>query len=356
MFGDGRPKPFRVKYRTALVLMALALIATSLTALAGTPAPQIARAQEALTPPETTVSQTLTFSTGNLSIGSIPMVGSVSVLLNYTIQATLSGPIAVLPGYSYTYYLTLSNPEVTVSVSINGQSSTGSVYAPLGQQVSVPVNDYVSVDVATSATAFIQVSGDASANPQTLQFPTEGTDNFTLAVSPALPGYSNVQVNVVVHLNLEITGISIVIYNVNFGPINIGSVTLQPKLQFTARRGYIVTFVEKGLPSGTPWGVSADGVTQYSTTNETYLLLPYGTTSFTVLSGSSDYVPVNGTGEINVLGPQVIYVSFTRQPKLSVSMGGALMNVQPPTYTYAVAAVIAVAAMAVGGVIIRKRG
>lgn len=355
MLGNRRPRLSRTTYKKALIITALAVLATSLVVMAGYPVPKVVRAQQALSPPQTSVSETLSFSTGSLSVGSIPTVGPVSLTLTYTIQATLSGPSAVLPGSSYTYYLSLSDPEVTVTVNINGQNYTASVPAPLGQQVSVPVYDYISVDVATSATAFIEVSGEASAGPQTLQFPSEGIKNFTVTVGPNLPGNGNVQVNAVVRLDLEITGVSIVIYNFNFGPINIGSVALKPTLQLTARRGYIVTFIEKGLPNGTPWDVAAGGSAQSSTSNEISLLLPYGTTSFTAWTSSPDYVAVNGTGGIDVVGNEVVYVSFTRMPKLSVSMGGALLNVQPPTYTYVAAAVIAVAAMTAGGVIIKRR-
>lgn len=347
-----KPRPSLTAHKRALAFMTLTVLAASLIILAGSPVPQVVRAQQALSPPQKTVTQTLSYSTGSVQIWPFP---AAYVSITYTIQATLSGPSAVLPGSSYTYNLSLSDPEATVSVSLLGQNYTVTVPLPLGQQVSVPVTDFISVDLATSATAFVYVSGEASANPQTLQFPSTGTETFTVDVSPGLPGNGNVQVNVTVRLNLEITGGSIATFNAQIRPVNFGLVTLQPTLQLTARRGYIVTFIEKGLPNGTEWQVTVGGNTQASTSNEIALVLPYGTYSFAAEASSPNYAAVNGTGNINVAGNEVVYISFNPVHKQAISMGSASSSIRPLANSYVVAAVIAVVAITVGNVIIKKR-
>ena len=272
----------------------------------------------------TTVTETLSVSTGNVSVVSVPGLGNVYVEVTYTIQGQLSGPQYVVPGSTYNYSLTLQDAEVTVALTVAGQTFTASQSLPLGQQVSVPIpvseaifgipGVNVNVIFTTTATANIDVNGDATANAQTIQFHHEGTQTFSVTVNPNLSGGSNVTVTVPVTLNIEVVGINFPVfgnYNINQ---NLGTFKLSPTLRLSSEPLYRVMFVASGLGNNTPWSVTVDGNT-YSSTNSTItILLPYGTYSYSVGSTSFGYTPLNGSGTISVShNDEVFKVQFVQE-------------------------------------------
>lgn len=74
--------------------------------------------------------------------------------------------------------------------------------------------------------------------------------------------------------------------------------------------GYSVTFVESGLPPGTTWSVTLNGVTKSSTSNSITFILPEGTYSYSVItpSGYSIYI---SSGIINVNRNMTLTLYFT---------------------------------------------
>ena len=67
---------------------------------------------------------------------------------------------------------------------------------------------------------------------------------------------------------------------------------------------YIVTFTESGLPSGTTWSVTLNGITDTCTTSTIVFQEPNGTYSYTV-GAISGYASSPGSGTVNVNGANV---------------------------------------------------
>ena len=301
-----------------------------LVSLATTLSPHIvSQAQLAQT---TTVTETLNASTGNVSVISVPGLGNVYVEVTYTIQGQLTGPQYVIPGSTYSYGLTLQNAEVTVALTVAGQTFTASQSLPLGQQVSVPVpvseavfgipGVNVNVIFTTTATANVDVNGDATASTQTVQFHREGTQTFSVTVNQDLSGGSNVTVTVPVTLNVELVGINFPVfgnYDINQ---NLGTFTLSPTLRLSSEPLYRVEFVASGLGNNTPWSVTINGNTYSSTNNTITVLLPYGTYSYSVGSTSLNYTPLNGTGTISVdHNDEVFRIQFVQESTAPPNQG-----------------------------------
>ena len=274
----------------------------------------------------TTVTETLSVSTGNVSVFSSFLTGTIYAEVTYTIQAQLTGPQYVVPGSTYNYSLTLQDAEVTVALTVKGQTFTASQPLPLGQQVSVPVpagevligipGVNVNVVLTTTATANVGVKGDATASANTIQFHQEGTQTFSVTVNPNLSGGSNVTVTVPVTLNVEVVKLEFPIPELGSVNINqnLGTFTLSPTLRLSSEPLYRVEFVASGLGNGTPWSVTVDGNT-YSSTNSTItVLLPYGTYSYSVGSTSFGYTPLNGSGSISVShNDEVFKIQFVQE-------------------------------------------
>ena len=280
----------------------------------------------------TTVTETLSTSTGNLSVVSVPGLGTIYVEITYTIQGQLTGPSYVVPGSTYNYSLTLEDAEVTLAVTVAGQTFTASQSLPLGQQVTVPVPvgeallgipvGDVDVVLTTTATADVNVSGEATANAQTLQFPNEGTQTFSVTVDPNLSGDTNVTVTTPVTINIEIVKVSIpglVSYSLNQ---DIGAYGLSPALSLSSEPLYRVEFVASGIGNGVPWSVSVNGNTYTSTNSTITVLLPYGTYSYSVSSESFGYAPLNASGTVSVShNDEVVRIQFVQESTTMPSQG-----------------------------------
>jgi len=73
---------------------------------------------------------------------------------------------------------------------------------------------------------------------------------------------------------------------------------VMPSVSFGSVPTYSVTFTESGLPSGTQWSVTLNGITKYSTGENIAFTLINGTYTYNV-NVPSGYIVENGSGEIN---------------------------------------------------------
>ena len=283
--------------------------------------------------PTQSVTHTLSVSTGKTKLASLslPVIGNVNICfeVTYYIQGQLSGPSMVTPGSTYNYDLTLNNPGINITVFVNGHAFSKSFNLPLGQQIRLPIpvcivpiipgiagiTACVYIDLTTSATANVSVSGYATANTKSLQFSSEGTQTFSVSVSPDLNGDNNVTVSVPVSVNIDFTGVTLTVfgYNLgtyNLGTYNLGTLGLKPALQLSSEPLYKVVFIAKGIGSGVPWSVNINGKTYTSTTNSITVLLPYGSYSYSVSSGSPYYEALSNSGTVTANENKMVYVQF----------------------------------------------
>ncbi len=93
------------------------------------------------------------------------------------------------------------------------------------------------------------------------------------------------------------------------GYITVNGTNVSESIKFT-QINYNVTFVESGLPAGTPWSVTLNNITKYSKTNSITFQEPVGTYSYTVGSVQGYYVS-QSTGTLSVTGNVKISVKFS---------------------------------------------
>ncbi|QQG48370.1 MAG: hypothetical protein HY247_06385 [archaeon] len=87
------------------------------------------------------------------------------------------------------------------------------------------------------------------------------------------------------------------------GTVTVNGANVNQPITFT--RVYTVTFTESGLPSGTQWQVTFNGITQGGTANSvSFYTMPNGQYSFTVGSVAG-YIPSPSTGTVTVNGANV---------------------------------------------------
>lgn len=95
------------------------------------------------------------------------------------------------------------------------------------------------------------------------------------------------------------------------GAVNYAGSNLEIMVSFTAvpEKSYNVTFLEFGLPSGTEWSVTLDGITLTSTGSAINFDPPNGTYTYTI-QGVAGYSPGKLSGTVNVTG-QALDLSIT---------------------------------------------
>lgn len=129
-----------------------------------------------------------------------------------------------------------------------------------------------------------------------------------------------------------------VFFNVTGAPVNIS-------LKFTLEK-YTISFVETGLPSGTPWCVTlTPGSTSCLNAKTIRVLEPNGTYAYS--ASLSGYSTQSGLVKVNGSNPATVDVTFT---PISHSSSGL------PTIDYVIIGVLAgVCALAVAAYLLRRR-
>jgi hypothetical protein len=97
-------------------------------------------------------------------------------------------------------------------------------------------------------------------------------------------------------------------YSAVAGAFTVSGQPISVQVRFS-RATYLVTFAERGLPSGTEWEVSLNGTSMTGTNSLSFGGLPNGTYGFTVEAlgnpGFGGYVPTPASGSINIAGEPV---------------------------------------------------
>ncbi len=108
---------------------------------------------------------------------------------------------------------------------------------------------------------------------------------------------------------------------------------------------YTVKFTESGLPNGTEWSVSLQGITERSFNNTILFkgIVP-GQHSYSVQSGNSNYTPYNSTGSLYASGATSVPVRFQGKAL-------AISGITP-----AIAIAVAVVVVAAAGIIAWRHG
>ncbi len=98
------------------------------------------------------------------------------------------------------------------------------------------------------------------------------------------------------------------------GPVKVNGGPVEKSITFSLQT-YLVTFTETGLPSGTDWSVTLNGVNEHSTTTMIQFSETNGSYSFTIQSSNSQYRPSPASGSITVagmaVGPKVNFILVT---------------------------------------------
>jgi hypothetical protein len=101
--------------------------------------------------------------------------------------------------------------------------------------------------------------------------------------------------------------VSGLVANPSSGTIVVSGNNVTITVQFTLQT-FTVTFVEQGLPSGTTWNVTLNGMTKSSSTNTITFQLPNGVYYYTV-SNLTNYVAIPSSGTVIVSNDNV-YVTI----------------------------------------------
>jgi hypothetical protein len=133
--------------------------------------------------------------------------------------------------------------------------------------------------------------------------------------------------------------------NPSSGSITVNGASVSESITFSEVT-YTITFKESGLPSGTSWSVTLNGVTETSTNSTLTFHEPYGTYSYSI-SLPSGYKTSSSTGSIQTSQPSLIIpiaVSSTTPPS------------SPTNYLIYIITAIVVIAAVIGAVLAIRRG
>ncbi|WP_252896903.1 hypothetical protein [Metallosphaera hakonensis] len=102
-------------------------------------------------------------------------------------------------------------------------------------------------------------------------------------------------------------------YPVPIGHTQVTPLSTSNSSSFNASGAYFtITFVESGLPPGTIWSVTLNGVTMLSNSSQISISVPRGTYHFTVGSVQG-YFPIPSSGTVIVNGSYYVqHITFNR--------------------------------------------
>ncbi|MEM3489944.1 MAG: hypothetical protein QXO75_09885, partial [Nitrososphaerota archaeon] len=208
--------------------------------------------------------RTLSTTTGNNGTGDY--------LIFYVINGTYTWKIPIVGGY-------IASPE-NGTVKVNGNFNVFNIYfVQIYSQVV-----FIAYGLPVNASWFVIFNGSIkySTYPDIIFISKFG--NFSYEVGTNSTSY---------HVNPS------------KGFVVVNSFDVYVRLHFWSRN-YTVEFVEKGLPLGDKWSVSAGPYSNTSTSSNLDLSIPNGTYPYSVVSFNKTYEPVNSTGLLVINGSSVV--------------------------------------------------
>jgi len=239
-------------------------------------------------------------SNGYIYVANYYSNNVVSVIngANNTVIATIpvgsgSWGVAYDPSNGYIYVANYGSGTVSV---INGTTVIATIPVgpwPTGVAYD-PSNGYIYVAVSSSGTVSV-INGATNAVIATIPV---GTWPFGVAYDPS-NGY-------------------IYVTNYGSGTVSIISTSAQ------ATETYTVTFTESGLPAGTQWSVTFDGLTKSSTASSiTFTGVPAGNytwnaTSIIAVGSGTRYVAQTSSGTISVSNASSVSLHYVKQYRVTI--------------------------------------
>ena len=284
---------------------------------------------------------------------------STSGNLNITYSPAIEIPSGVIfPNQTENLGITFSGSEMQISISIpritlikgitlsGGNFSTninalGTYSVPLGYLLafasgasgfnipSIPLY----INFTAEISGVLAVTGDVAhpiSEPITFNQPTtipititaENVPNGTITITLSNISYS-ITISAIYIVLPSILSYIFGTNEINFinEPITLANVKGQPNSISSTIiiKPYLVTFIEQGLPSGTAWSVTLNGVTRTSTTNEVTFEVPAGTFSYTV-SSVPGYMASPSSGAVTVTDSNVTQTINFKQVHSTVSV------------------------------------
>lgn len=139
--------------------------------------------------------------------------------------------------------------------------------------------------------------------------------------------------------------------NVTSGTIIVSGNSVAEYLSMEKTSEYKINFLESGLPTGSVWNVSINGLNYISNVTNLSVYEPDGTYQYSISSGVINYLPSNSGGSIVVQNsPETIGVNFT-DPPLQLSLNTyeepEMHSENPSTQTYTI--IVSESGIAFGG-------
>ncbi len=205
-------------------------------------------------------------------------------------------PINVFPGKASIYNFTRDMPWI--------ENLTSNFVYNNAIEITIRINNTQAIGLEGFVTVYI-LNGGCGQEPQVITKSITlgpGVNTVILNYMPSQPGtyYTYVVLNILANQPL---GQSIA--TDQYGCVKV--ITL-----------YSVSFMETGLPPGTSWSITLNGVNTSSTTSSITLLLPNGTYQYQV-QPVSGYVTNITRGNLTVSGPVTIGISFKHHQRMLIT-------------------------------------
>jgi hypothetical protein len=268
----------------------------------------------------------------NFSIDSLP--GTINGYTNVNnLNITINGqPINTYEGH---FGVFLKPGNYTLSYLLNGVAKTTTINVkPMGTyNISINATPYQNYTISFTETGLrsgtqwsVTLNGTTKTSTNQALVFNEPAGNYSYTVIPPA-GY---------------------LASPSKGSVTVSTSNITVAIAFS-QQTYSVTFTETGLPSGTQWSVTFNGVTSSSTTsNITFTGVPAGNytwnaTSIIAMSIGTRYVAPTSSGTISVPATESVVIFYVEQ--------------QPPSYTleYVATAVIIVIVILVALLLTRRR-
>jgi len=266
-------------------------------------------------------------------IDSSGTVGTVVVIdgANNTVIATIPvgpGPVGVAYDPSNGYIYVTDSLSDTVSV-INGATNTviANITVGLGPQGIAydPSNGYIYVADSGSDTVSV----------------IDGANNTVIATIPVGSGPWGVA--------YDPSNGYIYVTNSGSGTVSIISAPAQ------AIKTYTVTFTESGLPAGTQWSVTFDGLTKSSTSSSiTFTGVPAGNytwnaTSIIAVGNGTRYVAQISSGTISVSNASSVSLHYVKQYRVTIQPTAGGSTSPSGTFWYNAGSTVSITAIPAPG-------
>ncbi|MFP3219764.1 MAG: hypothetical protein RXR41_01200 [Candidatus Marsarchaeota archaeon] len=255
----------------------------------------------------------VTFNEVGLASGTQWAV-TVSPSASGTVTSGTSAPSGVtLYSTSSSIILALPNGQYDFSVvPVDGYSSSPSSGAFTVQNANL--SEPIKFSPVSTPTQYYTVTFEESGLPSgsswsvTFNGITRSSSGSSVAFSSTPPGT----------YPFSITAPSGYSASPSTGSVKVSTTSVTEPISFS-QQTYSVTFTESGLPSGSSWSVSLNGITQYSTTDEVVFSEVVGTYSYSI-SPPPGYYASPSSGSITVEGPGVSQAIEFASTTFSVSL------------------------------------